>query len=959
MENLQKSRAQIEALISEFRNYINNQSGQNADWDSWYVHRFSLLDLQGAEKVSNTSDINALIEEYMTKFKTKKATRQAVFKFSINALDESEVKQYLADHQLDPGEYIRNAGNRSYVLMHPDWYILLYPDLRPDDEAVRSRLEELTKNPPLQNSKFINKNDTTTRGGHPWDISSADRIMTHSEKDSFICYHDESRTTVNWSETLSLLNKYARNYFYSKRLIKSALLRIINRHTPADISFYSELGPDEIANRLLQSEPILNPKLVNYNKLKGLVRKINQPLAAVMQRCQSLIENIEENKDHGTKFLQLYLAGLVSFTTGSLREHIMKVIRTKQGIGNEINWKALRNEVIEIEQNDSTLIPSVELTFQQDALTTGNSFLLNVQTERDAEEEKVRKMNLQSFNEPKPIFVSNEKSPTVYFQKDNKSYQVSLQNLETPLQKEVLENGKPYSRNYEAIIRELTREIETVQIPDGRYDRAVSKQTFDQGRKEELLRKISTPEENAYTNTAPTVENRVGTEKNKIEERIRNENQGIDLDAPLYTRQGRIRENQPLPDKVVGVNYYNSYDQRDTSTGRENFSNTRNLKERSSDKAYTRSRDYADQNENRERYRENGKEKRESRYDKYKNDMRSLSSEKSNNDSSSRYKSGYVSQDRYNRYSRENSYSKDESRNRYNRNRSLSNRRSDSSYRRKSNDNNYRYGNGSMPRNDYRLNNRRESKERFPRRTDYSRNRQEYNNRNRSYSRGRNSGDRNYRRNISRDHSYERRDSPRKRDYRNSRRDSRSYSPRYRNSRYNTNVRDSRSRDGYRDSRSYSRGTQDRYSRKEYANRGYDRNRSTSRSFSPYNSRTSGNNRDMMNERRGGNRQNSRDKGRENKSQTYAMCVYQDMKPYENCREDYNPYQDKICSKCLSNDHLEFKCTLYNSYNPNLCTYCHRGHHYPKECKTRSESDTILANLLKNEEFKNIIEKNE
>ena len=66
----------------------------------------------------------------------------------------------------------------------------------------------------------------------------------------------------------------------------------------------------------------------------------------------------------------------------------------------------------------------------------------------------------------------------------------------------------------------------------------------------------------------------------------------------------------------------------------------------------------------------------------------------------------------------------------------------------------------------------------------------------------------------------------------------------------------------------------------------------------------------MMNERRGGNRQNSRDKGRENKSQTYAMCVYQDMKPYENCREDYNPYQDKICSKCLSNDHLEFKCTL-------------------------------------------------
>lgn len=83
------------------------------------------------------------------------------------------------------------------------------------------------------------------------------------------------------------------------------------------------------------------------------------------------------------------------------------------------------------------------------------------------------------------------------------------------------------------------------------------------------------------------------------------------------------------------------------------------------------------------------------------------------------------------------------------------------------------------------------------------------------------------------------------------------------------------------------------------------------------------------------------------------------MKPKQNCREDYNPFEQKICSKCLNNGHHEFKCTLYNEYNHEICTFCHRGHHMPNECKTKNESNAILTNLLKCEEFQNIMEKNE
>ena len=121
---------------------------------------------------------------------------------------------------------------------------------------------------------------------------------------------------------------------------------------------------------------------MNFNRLKQLKRKINQPLASVLQRCQSLAELITTDS---TRFLQLYLAGLISFTSGELKANLLKAIKAKQSVGGEINWKSLRKDAIESENNDISLIPQTELQYSQDALSGGNSLLFNVQLEKEME----------------------------------------------------------------------------------------------------------------------------------------------------------------------------------------------------------------------------------------------------------------------------------------------------------------------------------------------------------------------------------------------------------------------------------------------------------------------------------------------------------------------------------------------------------------------------------------------
>ena len=393
MDTLKSSNNQIETLISQFTNYLSNNESRSITLDNWYISRFSLLDIKGAADVKNINDVSNLIAKYFEDFESRKNNQESGFKFSSLVLDELELRDQLKQLSLNPEDYIRNAGNRSYILMNWDYFVYYYPHLKPENDRTE------VSNPPPEATKYVKKGDDTTKG-YAWDISSCDRIMAHAEKDSFIVFHDDSRTNVNWAESLKLLDKYSRNYFYSKRLIKNALLRAINRYNPTDIQFLSDLTPDQIANHLLNSEPNVNSKLLNLNRLKQLKRKINQPLASVLQRCQSLVELITTDS---TRFLQLYLAGLISFTSGELKSNLLKAIRAKQSVGGEINWKSLRKDAIESENNDISLIPQTELQYSQDALSGGNSLLFNVQLEKEIEEENIKKMNMFTPNQDKNV----------------------------------------------------------------------------------------------------------------------------------------------------------------------------------------------------------------------------------------------------------------------------------------------------------------------------------------------------------------------------------------------------------------------------------------------------------------------------------------------------------------------------------------------------------------------------
>ena len=962
MDSLKSSNTQIETLISQFTNYINgSERTRSTTLDNWYISRFSLLDIKGAADIKNIDDISNLITKYFEDFESRKNNQESGFKFSSLVLDELELREQLKQLSLNPEDYIRNAGNRSYILMSWDYFIYYYPDLKPQNDTTE------VSSPPPEATKYVKKGED--RRGYAWDISSCDRIMAHAEKDSFIVFHDDSRTNVNWAESLKLLDKYSRNYFYSKRLIKNALLRAVNRYNPTDIQFLSDLTPDQIANHLLNSEPNINSKLLNFNRLKQLKRKINQPLASVLQRCQSLAELITTDS---TRFLQLYLAGLISFTSGELKANLLKAIKAKQSVGGEINWKSLRKDAIESENNDISLIPQTELQYSQDALSGGNSLLFNVQLEKEMEEENIKKNHVFAPTQERHMFISDDNSPIVYFQRNDKTYQAPLENLNKDMQYSLLENRNRYSINYDKLINDLAKDLNSIQITEGVFDKAASRPHFDQTRKEELLRLISVPESTAQNNI-PTVSNRVITAKNNIEDKIRQDNSNLNLDEPRMTRAERQKLNKELPEKVVGIHYYNESPRtresslnRDTSRSQSDFK-THAYKKEEKEKGIGDNRSYSDRRNDKNRYITDT-------YSRNRSNSRDTSRYRQND--TNKYKSGYVSNDRYKPYNRERS----DSRNRhdsnsryrpYNRDRSNSRDRYENRSRR--NDSfNARNRSSSRNQNDYRNNRYSSSNDRrnYSRNASSDRYKGNYA-RSRSFSNDRNS----YPRNSS---QYGYKNENRRDGYRDNSRTRYSSRSNYHekdrkfNNRPETNQ-DRRSRDMYRNrdkfdprrsSRSFSRDNS--YSRNNYNKSSRTNSGSFSRSQSPFNRRDNSFKRNNFSSdaRSRSKEYRSRIDDRTNrynrdKSQTYAMCVYQDMKPKQNCREDYNPFEQKICSKCLNNGHHEFKCTLYNEYNHEICTFCHRGHHMPNECKTKNESNAILTNLLKCEEFQNIMEKNE
>ena len=83
------------------------------------------------------------------------------------------------------------------------------------------------------------------------------------------------------------------------------------------------------------------------------------------------------------------------------------------------------------------------------------------------------------------------------------------------------------------------------------------------------------------------------------------------------------------------------------------------------------------------------------------------------------------------------------------------------------------------------------------------------------------------------------------------------------------------------------------------------------------------------------------------------------MKPTNNCSKTYNPLNERMCSKCCTDEHHEFQCNLYIEYNPDNCSYCHRGNHFSEHCKKKKENNLIVSDLMKNDLLKTMMEKNE
>jgi len=62
---------------------------------------------------------------------------------------------------------------------------------------------------------------------------------------------------------------------------------------------------------------------------------------------------------------------------------------------------------------------------------------------------------------------------------------------------------------------------------------------------------------------------------------------------------------------------------------------------------------------------------------------------------------------------------------------------------------------------------------------------------------------------------------------------------------------------------------------------------------------------------------------------------YPRYRPGKNCREDYNPYKYKFCSKCNLDKHYghhEFNCEYFESFNDSNCKICHNGFHFEHNC---------------------------
>ena len=986
-QSLRDSSEGLDTLILNFLNFDNGTSKTKTEpVKQLYLRKFTEAEIPGAEKLKTYEEIRPLVTQYLADLEDKRKTQTKGFHFETTTLDEQTVKKELAELGYQPEEYIVTIGTKQHIRLNQKWINWHLPKYgvyddnnpRPDQEVPLTE-KYLAKNKPQGVEKWPN--------GKTFEISSNNNIVPHMEQLSIIVYSDPDSKVVDWTETLELLQRYGKSNSYSQRQLKSAILRIVARHQPDDITFYRDLSPDTIATKLLQSQPKINPRLQNFGKLKSTKRPVGTPLAAVLQKVQSIIEQINPpTAENATKNLNLYLAALLSFTNGELRSNLQKYISEKLSSGKNINWLKLRNFAIEQETNDPGLIPTIELVYSQEINGKQAVGMFSIKTEREIEELQPRRF--QKPIQQKPLWISNSNKPHVYWQRNDTSFRIDMEQLKPDIQKQVIQqDGKYHTSINDNLINELTNQLERTEISEDIHEKAIFQGSLDINRKSDLIKKL---DGNAEETTAQVL--------------VTSEDQTIQ--GHPNTRGHRIRTNNPIqPDEYAGVNYMTQnypakYDKpnnlknekQDRNSERENrspYSRDKSLEiksrqfENKEDKSPQSNSNNQYDNKSRNEQHNDGRDA--SRYSRYKNENRDSRNSKneqenfysrdksssnyynrdkrdSNYRNSSRNRNGSTTYQSTNSYSRESyprnnsrsNYSRSGSRNRYSNNGYRSNNYSRSNSNNRHSTNNYSRSSssGRYPSNRYSRSN--------------SRNRYSTNNYSRNDSRNRYPSNSNYRDNTNTRY-------PRN-NYSRSRSGPRSYQYSRNDYRVDTRYPRSISRENTRYSRRYDsdRNQSTRFDRNKDNNNRYSNRTPTS---SPYRQNGRPDSRQYSSSpsrKRDYHEQNSKShsspsRNRSNtftdvkpiqKSQTMAMCIYKNMKPSLNCNKDYNPLETKICSKCLSEDHHEFSCPLYIKYNQEMCKHCNRGFHESSECRSRQRNSTIVQELINSEDFRQMIEKN-
>ena len=933
--SLREASENLERLILNFINYDAQAQLRTDTIDQFYTEKFKEADLNGAEEIKEYAHIRPIVDKYLQDLTDKKKHQQKSFSFDTDVIDEQVVKNEMIELGYQPQKYIITIGTKQHVRIAQDYLNWHHPRFGDGEPKVH------TTAPTLKDKYIINTAPETVKG-RTFEVSSPNNIIPHLEQMSIVVFLDNTGHVVDWPETLQLLQRYAKNNNYGKKQIKSALLRTITKYYPADIPFYRDLSPDTIATKLIQSQPQINPKIHNLGRLKSLKRTINMPLATVMQRAQSLIELMNPpSKENHTKNLNLFLASLLSFTSGELRSNLQKYISERINTGQIINYNKLRNLAIESETTDPSLIPDTELTFSQDINSKQSLGIFSIKTELETEELRNRRHRGRKNTRPMPIWLTNSAKPHVYWQNNDTSYQIDMEQLDNSMQKEVLKHeGKLHDFQNDKLINDLSRQLEIREVSDEKHEQAIYQGKLEKSRRDQLIKKINQIENGPL--------NHVQTMASNIEQEIQNQNQELDDQAIANNTRGKkkasqVQNNQQNQSEEEGVTV------AFTSNIEEKYKDKDQYKEKYKNRQYDNKRNSNYGKYNKEEYKPN---RYEDKNKNHSNDRSTYRYDSRNRSMDSRYQQSprQDSRERNNNYTRYDNKNRNENyRSRYDKHEYHSRnyksydqrpRQSNNDFRKSSrNTSNFRSSSGyrerprSYSRNSYNSRNRNDS-----RTSRYENRRPRYDSRSRSESYNSRSNSYNNSRNRSNDDKYRQR---RNFDYRNSRSISqpRSYNSSYGYYRNQSIGRDRRPSANYRQSRSPERRSYDSSpSRNRYTD--YRRNISTSRRYENKNDKYKPDNRSGK------------------KSQAWAMCLYREMKPNQNCNKEYNPLESKMCGKCLSPNHHEFDCTKYKDYNPETCPKCNRGFHFAEDCKKESFSKEAVKHILNSEEFKQMLEKN-